>query len=176
MTAFHVARGGRQVIRRWGVVMVAACLALPALAAAQSPRDKEVLEALDRIRTGETVRVVLLLERWTGALQHVGGDTLFIASRGQLPMGIRFNAIDTLWRRSSHARRGAWIGGVTGLLAGGYVAAILARMSEAETGSDDVVVTAIPAGFLGAAGGAAIGALTGGLIGSGFRRWQLVFP
>jgi hypothetical protein len=147
--------------------MLVACVALPA--AAQSPRDSAVGHALSRFRPGQPIQVALERNRWTGRLERVGGDTLFFASRGQLPMAIRFNAIDTLWRRSNHTIRGVWNGGATGALLGGFAAA-------AGESSNDTNGNAVHAGLLGAAIGGALGAITGGVIGSLVRRWQLAYP
>jgi hypothetical protein len=100
------------------VVVVAVCVAVPA--AAQSARDSVVAEVLTNFRPGQPVQLALLRSRWAGRYERVGGDTLFIASRGQAPMGIRFNAIDTLWRQGDRFTRGAWIGGTTLGLLGGF--------------------------------------------------------
>jgi hypothetical protein len=143
------------------VAAVAVGVALPA--AAQSSRDTAVGEMLTRFRPGQPVQVALLRSRWTGRYERVGGDTLFIASRGQLPMAIRFNAIDTLWRQGDHFKRGAWIGGTTlGLLGG------LTMMTLRDEN--------IGAGLAWGAGLGLIGVLTGGWIGSAFKRWVVVYP
>jgi hypothetical protein len=145
------------------VAAVAVGVALPA--AAQSSRDTVVGEMLTRFRPGQPVQVGLLRSRWTGRYERVGGDTLFIASRGQLPMAIRFNAIDTLWRQGDHFKRGAWIGGTTlGLLGGLSMTALDIR---AEFPGAELAL---------GAGLGLIGVLTGGWIGSAFKRWVVVYP
>lgn len=155
------------------VVILAVCVALPA--AAQSPSDSALVRALGPFQQGQPIRVALLRNRWAGEFRRVGGDTLFIGSRGDSAMAFRFNAVDTLWRQSSRSTRGAWIGGTTGALVVGFATAIVVGLGGAE-GSSNLDDTAVAGGLLGAVAGGAIGALTGGLIGSRFRHWRRVYP
>jgi hypothetical protein len=155
------------------VVMVAACIAVPA--AAQPPRDSVVGEVLTSFRPGQPVQVGLLRSRWAGRFERVGGDTLFFASPGQLPMGIRFNAIDTLWRQTDHFSRGAWIGGTTlGLL--GFATVVIGKLTREAPSSNQVGAQDVGVGLAWAAGLGVVGALTGGWIGSRFKGWVVVYP
>jgi hypothetical protein len=155
------------------VVMVAACIAVPA--AAQSARDSAVSEVLTRFRRGQPVQVALLRSRFAGRFERVGGDTLFFGSPGQPPMAFRFNAIDSLWRQADRSRRGAWIGGTTlGLL--GFAAAIIGRLSDDTPTSNDLRARDVGVGLAWGAGLGAVGALAGGWIGSGFKGWVVVYP
>jgi hypothetical protein len=142
------------------VVVVAACIAAPAIA--QSSRDSVVNEVLTKFSPRQPIQVALLRSRWTGRFERVGGDTLFIASPGQLPMAFRFNAVDSLWRQGDHVGRGAWIGGTT---LGVFGVVILNGL-----GREGFSTLGVGAGL------GLLGALTGGWIGSAFKRWVAVYP
>ena len=155
------------------LVTIAACVAAPA--AAQSPRDSVVGEALTSFLPGQPVQVALLRSRWAGRFERVGGDTLFFASLGKPPMAMRFNAIDTLWRQTDRSRRGAWIGGTAlGLL--GFATVIISKLSGEGPSSKKVGAADVGVGLAWATGLGLAGALTGGWIGSGFKTWVVVFP
>lgn len=159
------------------VLVVAVAVGVALQATAQPPRDSVVGEMLATFRPGQPVQVALLRSRWAGRYERVGGDTLFIASRGQTPMAIRFNAIDTLWRQGDRFRRGAWIGGTTLGLLGGFTMMVLSGLAGAEGGSsNDIRAEHIGAGLAWGAGLGVVGALTGGWIGSAFKRWVVVYP
>lgn len=142
------------------LVVIAACVAMPATA--QSPRDSVIGKALGAFRPGQPIQVALERSRWTGRFERASGDTLFIGSRGKPPMAFRFNAIDTLWRQHGHFSRGAWIGGTTFGVYGMLVVRGLGGDGSSTLGA-------------GAALGL-VGALTGGLIGTAFKRWVVVYP
>src|SRR5687767_1935217 len=163
MTLFKGARNVKLVI-----AMLVACVAFPA--DAQTASDSALVRALSRFRPGQPVQVALMRNRWSGEFRRVGGDTLFFGTRNDSSMALRFNAIDTLWRRSSHSVRGAWIVGTAGALFGGFTFAVVAGQA------DDIDASAMEAGALGVVAGGAVGAIAGGLIGSGFRRWRRVYP
>jgi hypothetical protein len=155
------------------VVMVAACIAVPA--AAQPPRDSVVGEVLTSFRRGQPIQVGLLRSRWAGRFERVGGDTLFFASPGQLPMAIRFNAIDTLWRQVDRSSRGAWIGGTTlGLL--GFATVVIDKLAREAPSSNEVRALDVGVGLRWAAGLGVVGVLAGGWIGSRFNTWVVVHP
>ena len=135
------------------------------------PMDSVALaRALGELRPGQPIRVALLSARWVGNFDRVAGDTLYFGSAGDLPMGIRFNAIDTLWRRGSDGARWSTAGGVT---LGVLFAAAGAFMGNAEGGgARQVMWGAVLGGFLG--GG--IGSVLGGVLGSRRRVWHRVYP
>ena len=164
---------GGQARMKLCVVMVAACIAIPA--AAQSPRDTDVGEVLTSFRPGQPVQVGLLRSRWAGRFERVGGDTLFFASPGQPPMAIRFNAIDTLWRQADRSGRGAWIGGTTlGLI--GFAAAIIGKLADDTPTSSDLRAQDVGVGLAWGVGLGLVGSLAGRWIGSGFKGWIVVYP
>jgi hypothetical protein len=159
---------------RLAAAILTACIALPASSQAQS--DSALSRALSSFRPGQLVQVALLRSRWSGEFRRVGGDTLFFGSRGDSAMAIRFNAIDTLWRRSSRSTRGTWIGGTTGALLSGYASIVWVGLAGEGGSSNDIGTREIRAGLLGVVAGATVGGLTGALIGSTFKRWRRVFP
>src|ERR1700741_5426617 len=107
-------------------------MALASSAAAQTGGDSALVRALSGFRAGQPIQVALLRNRWTGEFRSVRGDTLFIGSRDQLAMALRFNALDTLWRRSSRRPRGAWIGGTSGAILVGFASMITMAQGGAE--------------------------------------------
>ena len=78
-------------------------------------------------------------------------------------MAFRLNAVDSLWRFETATGRGATLGALLGTIAVGGM--FMLSESEKEAG------TLIPAALLGGLAGGSAGAL----IGSGLRRWRLVF-
>lgn len=154
-------------------VLFVACAAFPI--GAQPSRDSAVASALSRFHPGQPIRVALLRSPWAGEFQRVGGDTLFFGSRGQPPMAIRFNAIDTVWRQGNHYRRGAWIGGTT-LGVAGFAAALIGGLSNDTPTSSGLRGSDIGAALAWGAGLGLVGGLAGGWIGSAFKRWVSVYP
>lgn len=94
------------------MLLLVLILAAPAATQAQSggwmpgpAHDSAVAVVLSRFRPGQPIRVALLRNRWSGRFEAVRGDTLFFGPPHQPPMGVRFNAVDTVWRRGFFFRR-----------------------------------------------------------------------
>jgi hypothetical protein len=83
----------------------------------------------------------------------------------------RIGEIDRLWTRGRSTAKGALIGGVAGLVIGATYGALISEVTCAES-SCTTLGLAAAAGGIGAAGGAAVGALVGLAIPS----WKLRFP
>ena len=142
-------------------------------------RDSALTRVVGTLPDAKYIRVALMRSRWSGTYMGSRGDTIFLGVPDQPPMGLRFNAVDTLWRAHSAAKRGAWIGGISGLVLGAVAGATFLYEAEADavpgysSGVSDfnAGVTA-----LGAVSGAAIGALVGAAIGAPIRRWKRIYP
>lgn len=147
----------------WLSVAVLACSSVPSLA--QTTRDSAVARALSGFAEGDRIRVALLRSPFVGRYMSTRGDTLFFGTPGQPPMAFRFNAVDSLWRYDRATARGAWIGAVVGAAAGVAVYALAGEDDRRGAGN------ALGIAAIGTVGGAALGAL----IGTGFRRWRLVY-
>lgn len=125
-------------------------------AGAQLPGDStiaSVARAIGTLRQGDVIRVALVRAKWVGNFERASGDTLFFGTPGDIPMVIRFNAIDTLWRRGSATGRSALLGALALGLIGGVIA-------EAP----------------GAAVGVGVGAVGGMLVGKRTRIWRRLHP
>jgi hypothetical protein len=83
----------------------------------------------------------------------------------------RLGEIDRLWTRGRSTAKGALIGGVAGLVIGATYGALISEVTCAES-SCTTLGLAAAVGGIGAAGGAAVGALVGLAIPS----WKLRFP
>jgi len=83
----------------------------------------------------------------------------------------RLGEIDRLWTRGRSTAKGALIGGVGGLVIGATYGALISGVTCAES-SCTTLGLAAAVGGIGAAGGAAVGALVGLAIPS----WKLRFP
>ena len=83
----------------------------------------------------------------------------------------RLGEIDRLWTRGRSTAKGALIGGVAGLVIGAIYGALISEVTCAES-SCTTLGLAAAVGGIGAAGGAAVGALVGLAIPS----WKLRFP
>lgn len=83
----------------------------------------------------------------------------------------RLGEIDRLWTRGRSTAKGALIGGVAGLVIGATYGALISGVTCAES-SCTTLGLAAAVGGIGAAGGAAVGALVGLAIPS----WKLRFP
>ena len=83
----------------------------------------------------------------------------------------RLGEIDRLWTRGRSTAKGALIGGVGGLVIGAIYGALISDVTCAES-SCTTLGLAAAVGGIGAAGGAAVGALVGLAIPS----WKLRFP
>ena len=143
--------------------------------AAQLPADttaSSLTRAIGGLRQGDVIRVALERARWVGQFERIGGDTLFFGTAGQQPMAIRLNAIDTLWRRTSAARRGSAIGAATFGLLGGLAGAYLAGAYDGGWTTGRVIQYSV----VGALVGTAVGVMAGGLVGSTGRTWRRVHP
>lgn len=136
------------------VILLISAAAIPA--AAQLPGDSamaSVANAIEELRQGDVIRVALVRARWVGNFERASGDTLFFGSPNDIPMAIRFNAIDTLWRSGSATGRSALLGALALGLLGGV-------MAEGP----------------GAAVGAGVGALAGSIVGKRTRIWRRLHP
>ncbi len=67
--------------------------------------DSTLLRVLSTFTEGDPIRVALMRSRWTGTYMGTKGDTLFFGTVGKPPMGLRFNAVDTVWARGSMLQR-----------------------------------------------------------------------
>lgn len=132
------------------------------IAHAQPPRDAAVARALATFTPGDRIRVVAIRTRWVGRLERVAGDTVFFGTPGEHQMGVRFSAVDSVWREGRATSRGAWIGALSG--------ALLSGAATANRAGNMAVLAAY------AVGGAIPGALIGGVVGSRSRRWLRLFP
>ncbi len=83
----------------------------------------------------------------------------------------RLDEIDRLWTQGRSTAKGALIGGVAGLVIGATYGALISEVTCAES-SCTTLGLAAAVGGVGAAGGAAVGALVGLAIPS----WKLRFP
>lgn len=63
--------------------------------------DSALRRVLATFSEGDPIRVALMRSRWTGTYMGTKGDTLFFGTVGKPPMGLRFNAVDTVWARGS---------------------------------------------------------------------------
>lgn len=153
---------------------VAIALALhPGAPLAAQNIDSVVFHPQHGLMPGQRIRISLLGNRWVGELQRIGGDTVFLGPTDH-PMGVRFNAIDTLWRRGNYETMASNIGMVTlGLLGAVAVTAIgLGAMEGSQTPSAaDYGAVAI-----GGLAGAGLGWLTGAVIGKAMPRWRRLYP
>ena len=136
-----------------------ACAAAP-LQAQWMPgpaHDTAVARTLKDIPYGARIRVALLRNRWVGTYDGFQGDTLYLGTREGTPMQIRFNAVDTIWRR----RRGTLSGVLMGAPAGVVLGAATAFAGESGW--------SLVAGAVG-------GATLGGLLGASVRWWRREYP
>ena len=157
------------------VVILMAVAAMPA--GAQASADSARARALEAFQPGDRIRAALLSNRWTGSFERVTGDTLFFGTRGDIPMALRFSAIDSLWRGADARRRGAWIGGLTGVALGAYAGLVVIGLAGAEYGQPKYITgDMVKGGVFGALGLGLVGLLTGEFIGKRIRTWRLVYP
>ncbi|MGH7637702.1 MAG: hypothetical protein ACREOK_08615 [Gemmatimonadaceae bacterium] len=146
-------------------LLALAILGCASAALAQPSRDSSVARALAEFDEGDRIRVALLRSPFVGRYVSTRGDTLFFGTPGQPPMAFRFNAVDSLWRHDRATSRGAWIGAVAGV-ASGFVAYAATADGDRRGAGNALAIAAI-----GTVGGAGLGAV----IGTGFRRWRLVY-
>ena len=149
--------------------LLSAALLIPAAVAAQSPDLAASRQAaFETLKDDQWVRLSTPDgERREGRLVERGPDGLVLGP-ATAPIRIPATSIDTVWTRHSSAKTGAIVGGVL-LAAAGLIAAINVNESESDIDRGAAV------GILGL-GGAAAGALVGGIIGSLFPRWSRRFP
>ena len=158
--------------------LVAALIGLPEPAPGQDASrpepsgDDRVEAVIERLRPDERLRVqvaeagTLLEGRFGGAAE--GQLDLFTGvEERRLPVG----EIERLWTRGNSAGRGAWIGALGGLVLGAAYGAAISEVTCAESSCTTLGLMAAIGG-MGAAGGAAVGALVGLAIPS----WRLRFP
>jgi hypothetical protein len=155
------------------VVLLVALGATPGSAqlAPPQPMDSIALtRALGELRAGQPIRVALLNARWVGNFERVAGDTLYFGSPNDRAMAIRFNAIDSLWRRESAGSRGSRMGGLTlGIL---FAAAGAIWVADEGGGAGRAIGGAVLGGVLGATAGSVVG----GWVGSASRVWRRLYP
>jgi hypothetical protein len=127
--------------------------------------DTAVARALTRFRAGQPIRVALLRNRWSGRFHGARGDTVFLGPADQPPMAVRFNAVDTIWRRGRATVAGAIAGAAAGALVQGLSVALTRDGSRAR------------GRWLGQTAGLVVaGGATGAIVGAGVRRWRRVLP
>lgn len=132
-------------------------------------RDSTVARVLSRFSHGEAIRFALLRSRWAGSYMGHRGDTLFLGARGEPPMVVLFNAVDTLWQTTSGRRFGAGIGAITGAAVGALLAGAVPGSVGLEGRSAGVRAGAV-------VGATVAGAAVGAIAGSFSRRWRRVYP
>ncbi len=108
--------------------------------------------------------------RFEGRYAGTADARLALATDGGV-VHTRLAEIDRLWTRGRSTAKGALIGGVAGLVIGATYGALLSGVTCAES-SCTTLGLAAAVGGIGAAGGAAVGALVGLAIPS----WKLRFP
>lgn len=144
---------------------VALCACSSAVSLAQPTSDSSLVRVLAGFEEGERIRVALLRSPFVGRFMNTRGDTLFFGTPGQPPMAFRFNAVDSVWRYDRATSRGGWIGAAVGVASGFAVYALTADANRRGVGN------ALGIAAIGTVSGATLGAL----IGTGFRRWRLVY-
>ncbi len=136
---------------------------------AGSARLQAVLEQLIpdqrlRIETGDGEATV---EGRYSAME----DGSLLLRTGASSVGVPTAEIERLWTRGRSTAQGALIGGGAGLVLGAVYGALISEVTCAESSCTTLGLPAA-AGGLGAAGGAALGALVGLVV----PRWKLRFP
>ena len=129
---------------------------------------------LSHLRPGQHMRIALHEERWTGTFHRVAGDTLYFGLAGEDPMRIPLNVIDTVWRATNGAGRGARIGGITGMVLGGLMG--LAFMGVAADGGSVRPEQSVAALGVGGIIVGSLGAVVGLVVGAPFRGWARIYP
>lgn len=141
-------------MRQIAIAVLMSLFAAPASAQLTGDSTPAALSrAIGGLRPGDAIRVALVRAKWVGNFERATGDTLFFGSPNDIPMAIRFNAIDTLWLRSAATGRSALLGALALGLVGGVIA-----------------------DGTGATVGVAVGAMGGGVVGSRTRIWRRLFP
>ena len=137
------------------------------LAGAQSSAESEVAAAVAELTRGDVIRVAQSGATQSGRFRRVAGDTLFFGT--QPLMAVRFNAIDTLWRRTGGAGRGMQIGAVTGgVIVGGLLLLISRGDGDTDVGAGGLL--------FGTVTGATIGGFAGWIVGAPFQWWSRLHP
>lgn len=132
------------------------------------------LAAVEGVRPGRQLRVdVLRLGRLHGRLVAADSTTLTLA-RGQSTIAVPLSEVDRLWVRDRATGKGALIGAGVGVAAGIVGGFLIGSIACEPVDGDDCTAlgVAATAGFLGGAGGAALGAG----IGLAIPIWRLRFP
>jgi hypothetical protein len=140
-------------------------LARPHAQAQQRPAVK----ALGQLRVSESVRVFADSTYAEGPIRRLRRDTLVLGRTPPL-RSVPVSAIDSLWVRTWSSRKGAIVGAAA--LAGG-AAFLVAMICGPDSGCNSWTTQSINAVFVGAPLGAAIGALVGNSLPSG---WRLLAP
>ncbi|MGH7677764.1 MAG: hypothetical protein ACRENU_04805 [Gemmatimonadaceae bacterium] len=159
-------------MRVW-VPLMAAGLALADAAPAQEAKDSVLRRATGALAPGTLVLIATPANRWTAELRRVSGDSIHIGLQQQT-VGVRFSAIDSLWRRGNSERLMSNVGMITlGVVGAAGVFAVYFGAAESGSSFRGEQIGAIA---LGALGGAAVGWFTGALIGKAIPRWVRLYP
>jgi hypothetical protein len=137
--------------------------------APESLRLEGVLEQIppdERLRLEAGAPGVRLEGRYAGTAD---GRLALVTDGGMVHT--RLGEIDRLWTRGRSTGKGALIGGVAGLVIGATYGALISEVTCAES-SCTTLGLAAAVGGIGAAGGAAVGAL----VGFALPSWKLRFP
>lgn len=143
-------------------------LLLPAVLGAQESRR------IPRLADGTRVRLTTQGTRYQGRLLGTEGSDLLLAQDAgtrRVPLA----AVDTLWRRTSRAKRGAVIGGAIGAVAtSAFFIWLVDTFCETDSATchRDMVKVGLFGIGVGGAGGALVGAGVGALAGG----WQREVP
>ena len=131
-----------------------------------------VASALARLKAGATLRLAARTggaASVRGTLLGVQGDAVAL-QQGQQVTRLRLEQVTGVWVRGRHTKLGAILGGLAGLGAGLFLAAIVNSACEVDCTRVDKVYLVM--GALGAGSGA----LPGALIGAAIPRWKRRFP
>jgi hypothetical protein len=161
---------------RTHLIAVAALLIAPVAGSAQTPaggpRFAPSFAALD---VGRAVKVERPTGTTLGRYAGLAADTLALTSDDGARVAIALTDVTAAWRRDARTGRGALIGGIAGLAAGGIAGVVLASMNcsgSTNCGASEWV--GIPA--LSALGGAALMAGIGALVGTAVHTWTPLAP
>lgn len=179
----QISRGPIRRPGAWGLRSAVAMLALAVWGAAAEAQQTAVESArslLARQTEGQLLRVHDRSGRlFAGAYAGLTADSLRLGppeSDVTLADGVTadrtlaLSQVQRIERRGRSIGRGAWITGVAGALAGGFLGAVIHELCESDCGS-----RAGGALSLGAFGGGA-GAVFGAIVGAAIPRWHEIWP
>jgi hypothetical protein len=152
---------------------------LPALLLASLPAraqetvsDTTVAGALATVQPGELLRVdVRGGTAREGVFAGVEDGALVLGS-GATAARIPAGSVRGVWQPQRHTKRGAWIGGAVGGLAGLGVGALAAIIISSEGDGEGIGTVMAGTTLLGAGAGAGVGAITGAAV----TRWKQLYP